>query len=265
MRVIVLFPDVEAATPFLLAEPRQAVFVAGSDPAEMAAGTVRAIRAKKPHLIVLAGTAAACDDRIPPGSVVEIVASRMEGCTREYAATGPETGLPEAVSATCGGPESAGCAAANASTVRRTARRRTGGRRVLRRVRGDGDALPADPGRHAPLRRPSRSRTGPHDAANPRRNARRNARPDRRSGSIGAGGSPGSGRPGRGRKRSASRPHIARTALQPACGARTQRAEILRKITLDGRFFYLHGCLSRKICIFIVGNRDFIIRRTAVP
>lgn len=82
MRVIVLFPDVEAATPFLLAESRQAVFVAGSDPAEMAAGTVRAIRAKKPHLIVLAGTAAACDDRIPPGSVVEIVASRMEGCTR---------------------------------------------------------------------------------------------------------------------------------------------------------------------------------------
>ena len=117
MRVIVLFPDVEAATPFLLAESRQAVFVAGSDPAEMAAGTVRAIRAKKPHLIVLAGTAAACDDRIPPGSVVEIGASRMEGCTREYAATGPETGLPEAVSATCGGPESAGCAAANASAA----------------------------------------------------------------------------------------------------------------------------------------------------
>lgn len=117
MRIIVLFPDVAAATPFLLAEPRQAVFVAGTDPAEMAAGTVRAIRAKKPHLVVLAGTAAACDERIPPGSVVEVVASRMEGGTLEYAATGPATGLPEAVSATCCDIRSAACAAENATAA----------------------------------------------------------------------------------------------------------------------------------------------------
>lgn len=96
VKIIVLFPSVEEATPFLLTEPRQPVFVTGTDPAEMAAGTVRAIRAKKPHLVLLAGTAAACDGRIPPGSVVEVVTERMAGGTLHYAATGPETGLPEA-------------------------------------------------------------------------------------------------------------------------------------------------------------------------
>lgn len=96
VKIIVLFPSVEEATPFLLTEPRQPVFVTGTDPAEMAAGTVRAIRAKKPHLVLLAGTAAACDGRIPPGSVVEVVEERMAGGTLRYVATGPETGLPEA-------------------------------------------------------------------------------------------------------------------------------------------------------------------------
>lgn len=103
MKTIVLFPSVEEATPYLLTEPRTTVFITGTDPAEMAAGTVRAIRARKPRLAILAGTAAACDDRLPPGSVVEVVSERMDGSTREYTATGPETGLPEVRAVTFAG------------------------------------------------------------------------------------------------------------------------------------------------------------------
>lgn len=116
MKSIVLFPTVEEATQFLLTEPKTPVFVTGSDPAEMAAGTVRAIRAKKPKLVVLAGLAAAADRSIPLGSVVEVVSARMAGSTREYEAAGPATGLPEVAALStgtaCGGPD--GTDAANA-------------------------------------------------------------------------------------------------------------------------------------------------------
>lgn len=103
MKSIVLFPSVEEATPFLMTEPRVPVFVTGSDPAEMAAGTIRAIRAKKPKLIVLAGLAASADRSIPPGSVVEVVSARMVRGTREYEAAGPATGFPEVTALTVGG------------------------------------------------------------------------------------------------------------------------------------------------------------------
>lgn len=95
MKIIVLFPSVEEATPFLMTETKTPVFVTGADPAEMAAGTVRAIRAKKPKLVVLAGLAAAADRSIPLGSVVEVVSARITGGTREYETAGPATGLQE--------------------------------------------------------------------------------------------------------------------------------------------------------------------------
>lgn len=100
MKSIVLFPSVEEATPFLLTETKTPVFVTGADPAEMAAGTVRAIRARKPKLVILAGLATAADRSIPLGSVVEVVSARMARGTREYEAAGPATGLAEVTALT---------------------------------------------------------------------------------------------------------------------------------------------------------------------
>ena len=55
MKRIFIFPTIEEAKAFILTEPRDPVFVGGVGMAEIAAATLRAVKAKKPQLVVLAG------------------------------------------------------------------------------------------------------------------------------------------------------------------------------------------------------------------
>ena len=57
MKRIFIFPTIEEAKAFILTEPRDPVFVGGVGMAEIAAATLRAVKAKKPQLVVLAGIA----------------------------------------------------------------------------------------------------------------------------------------------------------------------------------------------------------------
>ena len=89
--------------------------------AEIAAATLRAVKAKKPQLVVLAGIAGACDRTLRRGEVVEVVCERIAGIperyAREYETSGPDLGLPLAAGVTVnrsgdgaaatGGPKSA--------------------------------------------------------------------------------------------------------------------------------------------------------------
>lgn len=98
MRTIVLFPTVEEAKCFLLTEPQVPVFVTGRGPAQTAAATIRAVKARKPHLVVMAGTAAACDRTLSIGAVVEVTSQFEWTPTREegsWYSIAPVTDLPE--------------------------------------------------------------------------------------------------------------------------------------------------------------------------
>lgn len=132
--------------------------------AEIAAATLRAVKAKKPQLVVLAGIAGACDRTLRRGEVVEVVCERIAGIperyAREYETSGPDLGLPLAAGVTVNrsGRRSRG----NGRAEKRGGRRRVRGRG--RRVRG---AAPRIYGRR---RSQSTQRKAP--------NARRRAMPE---------------------------------------------------------------------------------------
>lgn len=104
MKRIFIFPTVEEAKAFLLTEPRDPVFVGGVGMAEIAAATVRAVKARKPQLAVLAGIAGACERTLRRGEVIEVITERVAGIparyAREYETTGPDLGLPLAAGVT---------------------------------------------------------------------------------------------------------------------------------------------------------------------
>ena len=104
MKRIFIFPTIEEAKAFILTEPRDPVFVGGVGMAEIAAATLRAVKAKKPQLVVLAGIAGACDRTLRRGEVVEVVCERIAGIperyAREYETSGPDLGLPLAAGVT---------------------------------------------------------------------------------------------------------------------------------------------------------------------
>lgn len=95
MRRIFIFPTIEEAKAFILTGTKAPVFVAGGSAAETAACIVRAVRAKRPHHLVLAGFAQLHDDA-EPRTVVEVVTARdRTGCEEHlYQTTGPDLGLP---------------------------------------------------------------------------------------------------------------------------------------------------------------------------
>ena len=97
MKRIFIFPTIEEAKAFILTEPRDPVFVGGVGMAEIAAATLRAVKAKKPQLVVLAGITGACDRTLRRGEVVEVVTERIAGIperyAREYETSGPDLGL----------------------------------------------------------------------------------------------------------------------------------------------------------------------------
>lgn len=104
MKRIFIFPTIGEAKAFILTQPRDPVFVAGVGAAEIAAATIRAVKARKPQLVVLAGIAGACDRTLQRGEVVEVVTERIAGIperyAREYETTGPDLGLPLAAGVT---------------------------------------------------------------------------------------------------------------------------------------------------------------------
>lgn len=103
MKTVVLFPTIEEGKRFILGQPPIPTFVSGVGAAETAAAVVRAVRTKKPDLVVLAGIAGTYEDSFPVGSVVEVThertASLPEKYRREYTVD-PVTDLPEATSNT---------------------------------------------------------------------------------------------------------------------------------------------------------------------
>ena len=96
MRRIFIFPIIEEAKAFILTGTKAPVFVAGGSAAETAACIVRAVRAKRPHHLVLAGFAQLHDGTLSPETVVEVVTARdRTGCEEHlYQTTGPDLGLP---------------------------------------------------------------------------------------------------------------------------------------------------------------------------
>lgn len=96
MRRILIFPTIEEAKAFILTGTKAPVFVAGGSAAETAACIVRAVRAKRPHHLVLAGFAQLHDGTLSPETVVEVVTARdRTGCEEHlYQTTGPDLGLP---------------------------------------------------------------------------------------------------------------------------------------------------------------------------
>ncbi len=96
MRRIFIFPTIEEAKAFILTGTKAPVFVAGGSAAETAACIVRAVRAKRPHHLVLAGFALLHDGTLSPETVVEVVTARdRTGCEEHlYQTTGPDLGLP---------------------------------------------------------------------------------------------------------------------------------------------------------------------------
>ena len=96
MRRIFIFPTIEEAMAFILTGTKAPVFVAGGSAAETAACIVRAVRAKRPHHLVLAGFAQLHDGTLSPETVVEVVTARdRTGCEEHlYQTTGPDLGLP---------------------------------------------------------------------------------------------------------------------------------------------------------------------------
>lgn len=96
MRRIFIFPTIEEAKAFILTGTKAPVFVAGGSAAETAACIVRAVRAKRPHHLVLAGFAQLHDGTLSPETVVEVVTARDRTDCEEhlYQTTGPDLGLP---------------------------------------------------------------------------------------------------------------------------------------------------------------------------
>lgn len=102
MKRIFIFPTIDQAKGFILSEPRDAVFVAGVGMAQTTAAVVRAVKAKKPQLVVLCGLAWSYDTQaLPLGEVVEVVTERIAGLSECYQTTAPDTGLPLAAGITC--------------------------------------------------------------------------------------------------------------------------------------------------------------------
>ena len=110
--------------------------------AEIAAATLRAVKAKKPQLVVLAGIAGACDRTLRRGEVVEVVTERIAGIperyAREYETSGPDLGCPLQP----GSP----------SAVRATEPRQRTGRKARRKAPGTRQGTPDSRSRTPDLR-----------------------------------------------------------------------------------------------------------------
>jgi len=85
MKVVYLFPTIEEAKAFILTEPKAPVFITGVGMAAVAAATLRAVKSKRPDLLILAGIAGAYGSELLPGEVVEVVREEVAGLPERYA------------------------------------------------------------------------------------------------------------------------------------------------------------------------------------
>ncbi|MEG2614755.1 MAG: hypothetical protein RR996_06915 [Alistipes sp.] len=98
MKTVVLFPTIDEGKAFIFGKAPVPVFISGVGSAETAAAIARAVKAKKPDLIVLAGIAGAYDRTLAIGSVVEVTRERTASLPTKYAQTyivDPVTDLDE--------------------------------------------------------------------------------------------------------------------------------------------------------------------------
>ncbi len=84
MRIVYIFPTIDEAKGFLVENPKASVFVSGVGPAAVAATAIKAAKAKRPHLMILAGVAGAYDRELQRGEVVEVVCDRMSELPKNY-------------------------------------------------------------------------------------------------------------------------------------------------------------------------------------
>lgn len=84
MRIVYLFPTIEEAKGFILERPKASVFISGVGQAATAATMCRAIKSKRPHLIILAGVAGSYGDAPFKGEVVEVVEECVAGLPERY-------------------------------------------------------------------------------------------------------------------------------------------------------------------------------------
>ena len=167
MKRIFIFPTIEEAKAFILTEPRDPVFVGGVGMAEIAAATLRAVKAKKPQLVVLAGIAGACDRTLRRGEVVEVVTERIAGIPERYAREYETWGCPLQP----GSP----------SAVRATEPRQRTGRKARRKAPGTRQGTPGSRSRTPDLRQTT-GRDTQRTAPNARR--RKETRRTRRKGTC---------------------------------------------------------------------------------
>lgn len=85
MKIVYLFPTIDEAKRFILREPEASVFITGVGMAAVAAATIRAVKSKKPHLVILAGIAGAYDGGPNCGEVVEVTREEAAGLPERYA------------------------------------------------------------------------------------------------------------------------------------------------------------------------------------
>lgn len=103
MKSVVIFPTIEEGKSFILSGTKTSVFITGVGMAETAAGIIKAVKAKKPKFIVLAGIAGAYDRSLNIGDVVEVTQERTSQLPERYIETykkDPVTHLPEVSSNT---------------------------------------------------------------------------------------------------------------------------------------------------------------------
>jgi len=84
MKVVYLFPTIDEARRFILGEPKAPVFVTGVGMAAVAATTVRAVKSRRPDLVILAGAAGAYNAGLNPGEVVEVTREAVAGLPERY-------------------------------------------------------------------------------------------------------------------------------------------------------------------------------------
>lgn len=111
MRIAYLFPTVDEAKGLLMANPKALVFVTGVGMAAVAAGAVKAFKAKKPHLMLLCGVAGAYDRSLCKGEVVEVTSQRVAALPERYGETYAVEPLTELRTVQANTVDRCGCAA----------------------------------------------------------------------------------------------------------------------------------------------------------
>lgn len=84
MKIAVIFPTIEEGKLFILSRGELPVFISGVGMVATSVGIIKAIKAKKPKFIILAGIAGAYDRSLNIGDVVEVTQERVSQLPEKY-------------------------------------------------------------------------------------------------------------------------------------------------------------------------------------